>query len=286
VVQAVWESSSRADDPGGYARGGWSVSAWATDARVLVVQQQVLGVAAIRGELSDSGGVPIRVALQVDARRPEFASRLVQAGLDMARSAGARSARAWVPGGAAWMQAAAGQAGFSPVRTIAHMLLPAETATPPAATVQGLTIRPMRAGEEDAVLQALNRNWAGTWEFVAIPADMLLQDLDGQRDGMLLGFVDNGSDIRATCHAVFDPHERNPDGQPRAWISNLTVEAGARGRGIARAMLTAGIAHLRARSAGSITLGVDASDPAPFRLYTSAGFRISSTLEAWDRPLA
>jgi ribosomal protein S18 acetylase RimI-like enzyme len=115
---------------------------------------------------------------------------------------------------------------------------------------------------------------------------MLLEDLDGQREGMLLGFVDGAAEIVATCHAVFDPSERNPDGQPRAWISNLTVDPSARGRGIARAMLVAGIAHLRARGAGSITLGVDASDPAPFRLYTSAGFVLSSTLEAWDRPLA
>jgi ribosomal protein S18 acetylase RimI-like enzyme len=82
---------------------------------------------------------------------------------------------------------------------------------------------------------------------------------------------------------VFDPAEQNPDGNPRAWISNVTVDPDFRGLGIARAMLAAGIAHLRARGASSITLGVDADNPAPFRLYQSVGFEVASTLEVWDR---
>jgi mycothiol synthase len=84
---------------------------------------------------------------------------------------------------------------------------------------------------------------------------------------------------------VFDPTDVNPDDNPRAWISNLTVDPDYRGRGIARAMLAAGIAHLRSRGASSITLGVDANDPAPFTLYRSVGFQIASSLEAWDKLL-
>ena len=131
------------------------------------------------------------------------------------------------------------------------------------------------------MLAALNRAWTGTWNFVEISYDMLEHDLRGQREGMLLG-VDAADKIIATCHAVFDPSEQNPDGNPRAWISNLTVDPGFRGRGIARAMLAAGIAHLRSRGATSVTLGVDADNPAPFRLYQSVGFEITSRVEAWD----
>ena len=39
------------------------------------------------------------------------------------------------------------------------------------------------------------------------------------------------------------------------------------------------------RGATSITLGVDADNPAPFRLYQSVGFEIASRLEAWDKHL-
>ena len=285
AIQAVWEASLAADDPAAYPRGGWSVQGWATDTRVLVLGERVIGVAAVRGEVSESGGVPIRVALDVPAREPEHAERLVRAALDMARATGARSARLWVPSRAGWTQAAARQAGFGPVRTVAHMLLPAGAPTPTSPVVPGLVIRSIRDGEEEAVLAALNRAWAGTWEFVPIRPEMLRRDLEGQRDGMLVGFIDGREQIVATCHAVFESTEQNPDGHPRAWISNLTVDPGQRTRGLGRAMLAAAIQHLRERGGRSVTLGVDAGNPAPMRLYRSAGFVVASTVEAWDRTL-
>ena len=50
-----------------------------------------------------------------------------------------------------------------------------------------------------------------------------------------------------------------------------------------RALLAAGIARLRACGASSVTLGVDANDPAPLHLYPSVGFQISTSQEAWDK---
>jgi ribosomal protein S18 acetylase RimI-like enzyme len=170
------------------------------------------------------------------------------------------------------------------MRSIFHMLLPASVPhDAPISVPEGVRIRAMRAGEEPAILDALNRNWEGTWDFVPIRPEMLESDLAGQRAGMLLA-VDATDDthILATCHAVFDPDDQNPDGDPRAWISNLTVDAEQRGRGLGRVMLLAGIASLRDRGAGSVTLGVDAGDPAPLRLYTSAGFEVVTSVGVWD----
>jgi ribosomal protein S18 acetylase RimI-like enzyme len=165
------------------------------------------------------------------------------------------------------------------------MLLPADAPSPATSgDLPGLSVRSIRKGEDRQVLAALNRAWNGTWNFVEISFEMLRRDLQGQRKGMLLAVNASGA-IVATCHAVFDPTDVNPDDNPRAWISNLTVDPGYRGRGLARAMLAAGIAHLRSRGASSITLGVDANDPAPFTLYRSVGFQIASSLEAWDKPL-
>jgi ribosomal protein S18 acetylase RimI-like enzyme len=157
-------------------------------------------------------------------------------------------------------------------------------ATPPGQLPPELRLRSIRDGEDQAVVDALNRNWTGTWNFVEIPLEMLKEDLAGQREGMLLG-VDASDRIVATCHAVYEPTEQNPDGNPRAWISNLTVDPGYRQRGVARAMLFSGIVFLRSRGATSITLGVDANDPAPFRLYQSVGFQIATSQEAWDKTL-
>jgi ribosomal protein S18 acetylase RimI-like enzyme len=283
-MQAVWESSYAEDDPASWSRGGWSVAAWATDTRVLELQRRIVGVVAVRAEPAPDGAMPARVALDLAARQPHHAALLVHGAIELIRSAGGELVRLFVPSRAAWTQTAARAAGFGSVRVVSHMLLPSTTPTPPVPEIAGVAVRPIRTGEDRDVLDALNRNWAGTWNFVEIPFEMLEVDLEGQRDGMLLG-VDQAGRIIATCHAVFDPSEQNPDGRPRAWISNLTVDPEYRQRGIARAMLGAGIAHLRARGASSVTLGVDASDPAPFQLYLSVGFEVVTSQEAWDKVL-
>jgi mycothiol synthase len=284
AVQALWEASSAEDDPASWSRGGWSVAAWATETRVLEVAGRLAGVVAVRAEPAPDGAMPARIALGLSVRQAPLARTLVAGAVELIREAGGSRARLFLPSRATWVEAAAREAGFEPVRMIAHMLLPASAPTPAPNAAPGLRIRAIRPDEDERVLNALNRNWAGTWNFVSIPLEMLQEDLDGQREGMLLG-VDEADRIIATCHAVYEPDEQNPDGSPRAWISNLTVDPDYRQRGIARTMLAVGIAHLRARGATSITLGVDAHDPAPFQLYRSVGFEISSSQEAWDKQL-
>jgi ribosomal protein S18 acetylase RimI-like enzyme len=287
AVQAVMEASSAIDEPASWPRGGWSVAAWATHTRVLECDDRIVGLVAVRAEAAPDGAMPARVGLELSARQPANAVALVKAGLDLVSDAGGNRARLFVPSTAAWIHAAAREAGFEPVRTVAHMLMPAEVPTPAARSVPGLALRTIRTGEDEHVLAALNRAWTGTWNFVSITIEMLAEDLHGQRGGMLLGVeADNPDHIVATCHAVFDPSAHNPDGNPRAWISNLTVDPDFRGRGVARYMLAAGIENLRSRGATSITLGVDASDPAPFGLYKSVGFEIASSQDAWDKALA
>jgi ribosomal protein S18 acetylase RimI-like enzyme len=281
AVQAVWEASSLEDDPIGWPRGGWSIATWATVSRVLVLNGRLIGIAAVRAKAAPDRAMPARVALDVSARQPKHAALLVQGVLDLVRQAEGERIRLFVPSRASWALTAVAAAGFKPVRTVAHMLLPADAPSPSTAELPDLTVRSIRAGEDEGVLAALNRAWAGTWNFVSITMQMLDKDLQGQRAGMLL-CVDPSDRIVATCHAVFDPSQPNAEGHPRAWISNLTVDPDFRGRGLARAMLAAGIVHLRTRGAASITLGVDADDPAPFTLYRSVGFQIESSLEAWD----
>jgi ribosomal protein S18 acetylase RimI-like enzyme len=84
---------------------------------------------------------------------------------------------------------------------------------------------------------------------------------------------------------MFEIGEDGADGGARAWISNVTVTPEFRRRGLARAMLLAGIAYLRARGAAAITLGVDADDPAPYTLYRSVGFEVIRRINAWDKYL-
>ena len=284
IIQSIWEASYAVDDPASWSRGGWSVAAWATDVRVLEQGGRIVGLVAVRAESTPDDAMPARLALEVAARQPKHATMLLEAAVDLVRAADGHRVRLFIPSLATWTKDATRAAGFEPVRTIAGMLLPASAPLPSTNGLPGFQLRTIRPGEDQAVVDALNRNWAGTWNFVEIPLEMLQEDLVGQRDGMFLG-VDASDRIVATVHAVYEPTQQNPDGGPRAWISNLTVDPNHRQRGIARAMLAAGLAHLRARGAGSITLGVDASDPAPFGLYQSVGFQVWTSQEAWDKAL-
>jgi len=284
AIQTVWESSYAVDDPASWSRGGWAIAAWATHIRVLDLDQRVLGVVAVRAEPAPDGAMPARIALATDARSQAHAAALIHGAIELIASAGGERVRLFVPSRASWMQEAARAAGFEPVRTVAHMLMPATTPTPKGALSEGLRLRAIRPGEDHAVLDALNRNWTGTWNFVEITLEMIQEDLEVDREGMLLA-VDASDRIVGTCHAVYEPTEQNPDGNPRAWISNVTVDHGYRKRGIARALLAAGIARLRELGATSITLGVDTFDPAPFHLYQSVGFEVSTSQEAWDKAL-
>jgi ribosomal protein S18 acetylase RimI-like enzyme len=284
LIQSVWEESYAEDDPASWSRGGWGVAAWATDIRVLDVQRRVAGVVAVRNEPAPDGAMPARVALALKARTASHAATLVNGAVELIAAADGTRVRLFVPSRAAWMQAAARAAAFTPVREVAHMLMPAVAPTPTGSLPEDLRLRSIQDGEDAKVLDALNRNWTGTWNFVEITPEMLREDLNVDRQGMLLG-VDATDRIVATCHAVYEPGEQNPDGNPRAWISNLTVDPGYRKRGVARAMLAAGITRLRHRGASSITLGVDTYDPAPFHLYQSVGFQVATSQEAWDKAL-
>jgi mycothiol synthase len=283
-LQALWEASSYADDPIAWSRGGWSLAAWATDLRVLEVGGEVVGLAAVRAEAAPDGALPARLALHPAHRTTHLAEQLVASVLDQVRGASGHLARLFVPNNAEWMIGAAQAAGFAPVRHIAFMLLPATVPSPVPSAPPDLRVRIIRPGEDQAVLAALNRAWLGTWNFVSISLDMLRTDLEGQRAGMLLA-VDATERIVATCHAVLDLDAQHPDGAPRAWISNLTVDPDYRGRGLSRTMLALGIAHLRHRGATSITLGVDADDPAPYHLYRAVGFEVLTQTAAWDAAL-
>ena len=193
--------------------------------------------------------------------------------------------RLFTPIDAQWAAKPARALGFQTVREQQVMLRPADAALPRVVLAPGVRIRPIIDGEEPALLQFLNHAWVGTWNFRPITMEALRADLAGQRHGMLVAVdeADPGR-ILGTCHAMFDEGRRNPDGQPYAWISNLTTDPAARGRGLGRALLTAGLHELHAQGAGSVALGVDGGAVVPLALYRSVGFQTMSAVAISERP--
>jgi ribosomal protein S18 acetylase RimI-like enzyme len=161
------------------------------------------------------------------------------------------------------------------------MLRPANQRLCSRADLPGISIRRLAPSEEGRTLHALNHAWAGTWNFRPLTRRALERDLGGQRDGFLVA-VDAVGLITETCHAQYDQHGQNVDGNPFAWIANLTIGPECRGHGLGRALLSAAIGELHKRGARSIMLGVDGGATAPLALYRSAGFVEVDRLEFWE----
>lgn len=284
ALRAAWAASQDADDPASRPpRGWWSVTDWAGATRGLVADEQLVGLAAVRVD-PDEQVSEGRLALVPDRRTPDAARTLVDATLGLARDGGAERLRLVIPRLATWAANAARDAGFEPIRA-SHVMLRPATAVPLAPpAVPGVRVRRLHRGEEGALLAALNRAWADTWGFRPIPPAALADDLRGQRDGMLVAVeADDDARIVATVHAIFDPAVRKPDGDPYAWISNLTTDPDRRGRGLGRLMLAHGLAQLRERGAGSVMLGVDGGNAAAVALYRSADFEVVGTTDILER---
>jgi mycothiol synthase len=286
ALQAVWAASQDADDPASRPRDGWwSISDWAGTIRPLTMAGEAIGFAAVQVSTSD-GVAEGRLALLPDLRTGGAATALVNAALEIARTGGAERLRLVVPHAATWAGDVARDAGFETVRATPVMLRPAAAGPVASPNVNAVDVRPLRPGEDGALLAALNRAWSGTWGFAPIPPSALAGDLRGQREGMLVA-TDAADDSRivATVHAIFDPDARNLDGGPYAWISNLTTDPDWRGRGLGRLMLARGVDSLQERGAASVMLGVDGGNDAAVGLYRSAGFEVVSTTDIWERSL-
>jgi ribosomal protein S18 acetylase RimI-like enzyme len=283
ALEHVWGASQEADDRGFRPRGGWwRLNDWAT--RALLLRADGVAIGGVALNRAPDGVREARLALLPAYRTPEAARLLVEATSRDAAAQDAPRLRLALPARAAWAREAAAGSGLLVARATLIMLRPAELGPLDAPVVPGLHIRPFVEAEEGRVLHALNHAWAGTWNFRPLTRRALERDLAGQRAGFLLAVDDTGR-IAGTIHAQFDPAERNPDGAPYAWVSNLTTVPEWRGRGLGRALLSAGIAFLHLRGARSVALGVDGGSAAPLALYRSAGFAEVDRLELWEKRL-
>lgn len=140
-------------------------------------------------------------------------------------------------------------------------------AAPPEPELEGdVTLRPMRAeGEDEHVVEVLAAAYGegpdGGWTLERFrqrrafewfdPADVLVLD-DGVR---LLGL-----------------HWTKRRGDGVGEVYNLAIHPDGQGRGFGRALLRAGLAHLRDRGCDDVVLWVDLDNRPGVQLYASEGF--------------
>ncbi|GLV60041.1 hypothetical protein KDH_68640 [Dictyobacter sp. S3.2.2.5] len=286
TLENIWSASQDADEAAFKPdEGWWSLHDWATESWLLVKDEVPVGVAAIH-ITQEKEVAEARLALLPEYRQPVLTLLMIDHVLLIVQSKLKTRLRIVSSGNTDWTGNALRERDFSLLRSIHMMLRPLPPTPLPVRAVEGIRVRSLHPGEEQAALDALNRAWADTWNFRPITMEMLLSDLNGKLDNFFVAVEENDDNhIVGTVHALFDREGHNPDGQPSAWISNLTTDPSQRGRGLGRLMLTIGLNYLIEQGAGSATLGVDGGAIAPVSLYRSVGFEAIRTIQIWDLDL-
>ena len=83
-----------------------------------------------------------------------------------------------------------------------------------------------------------------------------------------------------------DPAENERNGRNDGWIGILGTRRGYRKLGLGRAMLLAGLQHLKANGVENARLNVDAANPTgALRLYESVGFSVLHSWQSYEKYL-
>ena len=252
VVAAAQEADGRAplDEAATLALAGGDVSG----SRLFVAGAE--GFAFLRGAEADLVVAPA-------ARGRGLGGALGRAVLD---AAGDAPLTVWSHGDHPAAARLAERLGLRPVRALWVMRRPLTT-VPDAPVPEGFALRAFRPGADDAAFLAVNAEafaWhpeqgrldqRGLDERKALdwfdPAGFLL----AERDGRLAGF-----------------HWTKVHGGGVGEVYVIAVAPSAQGTGLARALLAAGLAHLRDRGLAEVVLYVEADNTRAVRLYEREGF--------------
>jgi mycothiol synthase len=201
-------------------------------------------------------------------RGHRLGTRLIAGIVELAGEEGAQQLHLWAYGNSAQARELASTFGFVPERTLLQYVLPAER-LPRQAEMRVRGFDPQ--ADAEAWLALHNRVFAGhpeqgSWDMADLqarfaqawfdPADLLIAE--DEASGALLGF----------CWVKL-PREPTLPGE--IYIVGLAPDA--RGRGLGRKLVVAGLAHIQARGRPGAMLYVEADNAAAIALYEALGFQ-------------
>jgi mycothiol synthase len=139
---------------------------------------------------------------------------------------------------------------------------------PDPAPIEGIVLRPMRAGEDRDIHAVMEESFAEHWGDTTPPFD------DWRRFMDRAGF-DRGMAILAVEREEIVGGVISASASDAAWVRELGVRPAWRGRGIGTALLSSAFADLSRRGVAEVRLNVDAENQTgATRLYERAGMTV------------
>lgn len=201
----------------------------------------------------------------------------------------------WSRSNASPVGPAAARRGYSADRALLTMSRSLTSADAVAGAVPGVVLRPFRPGRDDAAWLSLNaaafadHPEQGAWTASNLKQRMAQPWFDPA--GFLLA-VDADASLTASATDStpagtllgFHWTKLHPGSPPTGEVYVLGTAPAAQGRGIARALLAAGLAHLQQAGAKAVILYVDEANEAAVRLYQRSGFQVFRRQVQYRRP--
>lgn len=172
------------------------------------------------------------------------------------------------------------RAGYRQVRTHLHMIheLDGPVDAPPP---QGITIRPMREGDERAIHEVVQESFAEHFALTVEPFDLWWGEWRGDPlfDPELFLLAEHAEAGAVGVACDFEDHGVG-------WVGDLGVRRAWRGRGIAKALLAASFDAFRDRGLTTAKLNVDAeNETGAAGLYRTMGMREHRRFLVFEKPL-
>jgi mycothiol synthase len=211
-------------------------------------------------------------------RRRGTGRLLMESLLDAARRQPAQL-RVWALGDSPAAQALAARTGLVATRTLLIMERPLSDLPAPVVP-PGITITTFRVGVDEQAWLAVNaRAFAHHPEQGSIDAEDLAERMGESwfdPAGFFLARPTTESDGPVLGFHWTKEHGTQQNGEDLGEVYVLGVDPDAQGRGLAKALLLTGLAHLRDRGDSVVELYVEADQAVPVGLYRSYGFTEAS----------
>lgn len=133
--------------------------------------------------------------------------------------------------------------------------------------------RKLRQGEEKIMMEIQNRAFAGHWGYNPNTLETIIWDINyGSRSPEDVVLACEGDAVAGYCWTELAGDSITHGGDKRGTINMIGVAPEHRGEGLGKKVLLAGIAYLKSRGAGRISLTVDAENSIAWEMYRAVGF--------------
>ena len=248
------------------------------------VEEKIVGFCNITSELR-IGRVLFYFLVHPKYRKKGIATELIQKAFRRAGECGAQVVQAEVLDANLAAKDLLSGLGFRPVRSFFEMSLILNE-VPKDDVDNSLANRVLKKGEEHQLTHIQNRLFAGTWGFNPNTTEEIAYRLNlfGCSPGDVI-MIYNGDKPIGYCWTIINSEENLTLKLKKGRIHMMGVDPDYRGKGMGKAVLSAGLTHLMNRGIELAQLTVDSANTVACTLYKSAGFEVQATTLWYEKDM-